>query len=90
MQTLAVYKRQKVSCRIPTVILYFSFSLCHRWIPRGWQDNKIPEYQEDEIVEVCDSYYAPQYTDKCKCDESLECDEDLSSSVSLREVFLFV
>jgi len=55
-------------------------SLCHRWIPRGWQDNKIPEYQEDEIVEVCDSYYAPQHTDKCKCDESLECDEDLSSA----------
>jgi len=35
---------------------------------------------EDDLVEECKSEYAPQNTDKCECDDSLECIEDSSSA----------
>jgi len=55
-------------------------TLCHRWIPRGWQGKENAEYHEDDLVEECKSEYAPQNTDKCECDNSLECIEDSSSA----------
>ena len=55
--------------------------LCHRWIPRGWQGRDNAEYHEDDFVEECQSDYAPQSTDKCECDDSIECIEDSSSGI---------
>ena len=53
--------------------------MCHRWIPRGYQDSKVvPELQEDVLTEVCQSHYAPQHTEQCDCDETIDCIVDSS------------
>jgi len=56
--------------------------MCHRWIPRGYQDHKVvPELQGDVLTEVCQSHYAPQHTEKCDCDETIDCIVDSSEAL---------